>query len=288
MSFETRPMTAADAQDVAQVHIAALEVLERQAGNEPETWSEAATERFLVGMRRFVEVDPGGAWVAEDDQGVVGMAEAVRRDSFWGLAMLFVHPRGQSQGVGRALLDRTLEYAEGATVRMIMSSEDPRAMRRYSRAGLSINPGVMLEGTVDHALLPTDLPGRVGSADDLDFVAEVDATIGRARRDDVAFLLDNGAVLEIVEVGQRRGFGLHREGRMAMLGATDEDTAAAVFRRMLAASGEHKIQLWCLTARQDWAVRVGLDARLAVKPSGPLFVSGMDVPGPWIPSGWYF
>ena len=75
---------------------------------------------------------------------------------------------------------------------------------------------------------------------------------------------------------------------MTMLSATDNETAAAVFWRMLAGSGQHKIQLWCLTAGQDWAVRVALDARLTVKPSGPLFVSGMQPPGPWIPSGWYF
>lgn len=288
MSFDVRPMTLADLDDVARVHHAAEEQLERQAGIEPEPWTDAASQRFLAGMRRFVEVDQDGAWVAEDDHGVVGMAEAVRRGSFWGLSMLFVHPRGQSQGVGRQLLGKTLEYADDADVRMIMSSEDPRAIRRYSRTGLSINPAVLVEGTVHRATVPADLPGRTGTAQDLELVAEVDATIGRARQNDAAFLLDSDAVLEIVDDGPRRGFGLHRKGSIAMLGATDNETAAAVFWRMLAGSAEHKIQLWCLTARQDWAVRVALDARLTVKPSGPLFVSGTRPPGPWIPSGWYF
>ena len=113
-------------------------------------------------------------------------AEAVRRGGFWGLSMLFVHPRGQSRGVGRQLLDKTLRYAEGADVRMILSSEDPRALRRYSRAGLSLHPGVLVEGTVDSATIPADLNGRTGSAEDLGLADEVDATIGRARRDDVA------------------------------------------------------------------------------------------------------
>lgn len=288
MSFDIRPMTLADLEDVAQVCQAAEHQLERQAGTEPEPWTDAASQRFVAGMRRFVEVDPDGAWVAEDDQGVVGMAEAVRRRNFWGLSMLFVHPRGQSQGVGGQLLGKTLEYGEGADVRMIMSSVDPRAIRRYSRAGLSINPAVQVAGTVDGAMIPADLPGRKGSAADLELVADVDATIGRARRDDAASLLDHDAVLEIVDDGRRRGFGLHREGRMAMLGATDDETAAAVFWRMIAGSGEHSIELWCLTAAQDWAVRVALEARLTVQPSGPLFVSGMQPPGPWIPSGWYF
>ena len=272
-----------------EVNRAADEQLERAAGNEPEPWSETGTERFLTGMRRFIDLDPRGAWVAEDASGIVGMAEAVRRGGFWGLSMLFVHPRAQSQGIGRALIGKTLDYADGADVRMIMSSEDPRAIRRYSRAGLSINPGVMLEGTVDRRALPGNLPGRAGSADDLDLVAGVDEMIlGRARRDDAAFILDGGGELEIVEHGSGRGFGIQRDGRIMMLGATDTETAATVLWRLLAAGGEHKIEQWCLTAGQDWAVRVALEARLTVKPGGSLFVSGMALPGPWIPSGWYF
>ena len=151
MSFDVRPMQLDDLDGVLEVNRAGDEQLERAAGNEPEPWTEAGTQRFLTGMRRFIELDPDGAWVAEDDSGIVGMAEAVRRGGFWGLSMLFVHPRAQSQGIGRALIGKTLEYAEGAHVRMIMSSEDPRAIRRYSQAGLAINPGVMLEGTVDRA-----------------------------------------------------------------------------------------------------------------------------------------
>ena len=282
-------MTLDDLTGVIAVHDAAWEQLLRQAGLDPDfPRSDVGFQRFHAGMRRFVELDPGGAWVAEDDEGLVGMAEAVRRGDFWGLSMLFVHPRAQSLGVGRQLLDRTLQYAEGAQVRMIMSSEDPRAMRRYSRAGLAIHPGVQIEGTVDRATVPSDLPGRTGSAEDLDLVAQVDAGIGRARRDDVAFMLENGGVLEIIDDGSRRGFGVHRDGGIIMLGAADEETAALVFWRMLAASGGHKVEQWCLTARQDWAVRVALDARLTVTPSGSMFTSGMHPPGPWIPSGWYF
>lgn len=289
MDIQTRPMTLADLTDVIAIHDAAVEQLVRQAGLDPDPpRSDVAYQRFLAGMRRFVELDPGGAWVAVDDEGLVGMAEAVRRGDFWGLSMLFVHPRAQSRGVGRQLLQRTLEYAEGAQVRMIMSSEDPRGMRRYSRAGLSIHPGVQIEGKVDRATLPRHIPGRTGSAGDLDLVAEVDAAIGRARRDDAAFVLDNGGVLEIVEDGPRRGFGIHRDGGIIMLGAIDEETAALVFWRMLAASGDHKVWQWCLTAGQDWAVRAAVEARLTVKPSGSIFTSGMEPPGPWIPSGWYF
>lgn len=288
MSIEIRPMTLDDVEQVSAVVQAANDAEERQAGREPEPRTEEQEQRFHEGMRRFVERDPGGAWVAADDGSVVGMAEAIRRDHFWGLSMLFIEPGRQAQGIGRRLLDKTLEYAEGSTVRMIMTSEDPRALRRYSAAGLAIHPAVKAEGTLDRTAIPADLPGRTGTIDDLEFAVAVDATLDRDRSEDIAFLLEHKTQMEIVDEGSRRGFALHREGRPAMLGATDDETAATLLWRVLAAHTKDKVELYCLTAGQDWAVRVALAARLSVSGSGPLFVSGMQPPGPWLPSGWYF
>ncbi len=287
MSVTIRPMQLDDVEAVAAVTTAANDEADREAGREPHVATPEQRARFRGGMRRFVEVDPDGAWVAEDDQGVVAMAEAIRRNTFWGLSMLFVHPRGQSRGIGRQLLDKALAYAEGADVRMIMTSEDPRALRRYSAAGLSIHPAVKAEGKIDRTAIPADLKGREGAAEDLDLVAAVDAGLGRDRTDDVAFLLDDGGRLEIVDEGPCRGFGVHREGRVLLLGATDTDTAATLLWRMLVHAGDDA-ELYCLTAAQDWAVRVALAARMSVSGGGPLFASGMQPPQAWLPSGWYF
>lgn len=291
MSIEIRPMRPDDIDAAGDVVVAADAAADAAAGREHTPPPPEEVESFRAGTRRFIEVDPGGAWVAEDDDGVVGMAEAIRRGAFWGLSMLFVHPRAQSQGTGRRLLDKTLEYAQGSDVRMIMTSEDPRALRRYSRAGLAIHPAVEATGIVDRSKIPADLPGRDGSADDLDLVGAVDATLGRDRTDDVAAVLAHGGgQLHVVANGDRRGFGVQRGARITMVGATDDETAAAMLWRMLAAvEPKDKAQVWCLTATQDWAVRVGLEAGLSVRGAGPLFVSGLDrPPGPWIPSGWYF
>jgi predicted GNAT family acetyltransferase len=240
-------------------------------------------------MERFVERDPEGAWVAVEDDTVVGMAEAIRRGRFWGLSMLFVHPAHQSRGIGRRLLDRALTYAEGSRVRMIMTSPDPRALRRYSRAGLAIHPAVEAEGMVDRAAIPADLPGRTGDVTDLDLVEHVDrTTLGRSRAEDVEHMVKHGIAMEVVDTGAGRGFALHRRDRLRLLGATDEQTAALLLWRCLAAT-DGKAQVWCMTAAQDWAVRVALEARLKVVAAGPLFVDGLDrPPGPWLPSGWYF
>ena len=101
--------------------------------------------------------------------------------------MLFVHPEFQSRGVGRRLLEAAGSYAAGATQRMIESSPDPRALRRYFLAGLAMHPTAEMEGQADRRTIPRSLPGRDGDEGDLELVAEVEAQLGRSRTEDVAF-----------------------------------------------------------------------------------------------------
>jgi GNAT superfamily N-acetyltransferase len=273
---------------VVAVVDAADAAAERAAGRAPEEHTDEQRAYFRTGMERFIHRDAEGAWVAVAGDRVVGMAEAIRRGPFWGLSMLFVDPEHQSAGIGRGLLAGALTYAEGADVRMIMTSPDPRALRRYSAAGLAIHPAVEANGTVDRATIPADLPGRPGDLADLDLVGEVDSRLRGSRAEDVEFLVKHGSRLEVVDSGGGRGFAVHRNNRVSLMGATDENTAAHLVWRVLAET-EGKAHIWCMTAAQDWAVKVALAGRMEVSPSGPLFVDGLDrPPGPWLPSGWYF
>lgn len=281
-------MIGGDIDGVIAVVDAAREAASRRADRDPDIPTDEQRVYFRTGMERFVRRDPGGAWVAAHGDTVVGMAEAIRRGSFWGLSMLFVAPAWQNKGVGRRLLDAALGYACGAAVRMILASSDPRALRRYASAGLAIHPAVEAGGTIDRTAIPTDLPGRPGDTTDLDLVADVDSGLRGSRAEDVEFLLSAGARVEIVDSGPDRGYAVYRRNRLLMLGATDEGTAAKVLWRFLAESDD-KVEIWGLTAAQDWAVKVGLAARLKVAGAGALFIDGRDhPPGPWVPSGWYF
>jgi len=254
----------------------------------PAPPSRASEESARAAHARFVARDGPGAWVAESHGRVVGVAESIRRGDFWGLSMLFVHPDFQSRGVGRRLIEAGLGYAAGARVRMIQSSPDPRAMRRYALAGLAMHPAVEVRGTPDRRAVPASLTGRAGSAADLDIVAAVEAELGRDRADDAAFLLQDPDVrLDVVDSGGRRGWVLWRAGRLIMLGATDEGTAASLLWRFLAGN-DGDVSVSGLTAAQDWAFSVAHAAHLTLASSGAMFVDGMHVPGPWIPSGWYF
>jgi hypothetical protein len=75
--------------------------------------------------------------------------------------------------------------------------------------------------------------------------------------------------------------------QVCALGATDEQTAAVLLWRFLGGS-EGEALAYGLTAAQQWAFAVVHEARLTVRVGGALFVDGMVIPGPWIPSGWYF
>jgi GNAT superfamily N-acetyltransferase len=282
-------MAVTDAVAVAAVVEAANADADRRAGRATRERSPAQRRDFQSAMVRFVERDPQGAWVAEaDGERVVGMAQSIRRHGFWGLSMLFVDPAWQSRGVGRALLDHTLVSAEGASVRMIVSSSDPRALRRYWAAGLRLHPGAEAAGAFDRSTLPTDLPGRVGDGDDLDLVASVDAGLRGSRAEDVGFLLSLGAVMDVVDRPSGRGYALRSDDRLQLLGATDEDTAKLLVWRFLASVQATATLPW-LTAAHSWAVDVAMTAGLTVQPRGALFVDGMDAPPvPWLPSGWFF
>ncbi len=287
--WDLRPMAVDDVEAVMAVVEAADAALAEAGQLPPRTPpSEAQLQASRVGHTRFVQRDGPGAWVAVSNGRVVGVAESVRRGSFWGLSMLFVHPEFQSRGVGGQLLDAALGYAAGATQRMIQSSPDPRAMRRYFLAGLAMHPTAEMGGQPDRLAIPRSLPGRDGDEGDLELVAEVELQLGRSRTEDVAFALSDGrGRLDVVDSGPGRGWMLWRRDRLVMLGATDERTAAVLLWRFLAGSEGH-ILVNGLTAAQQWAFDVLHRAHLTAQIHGSLFVDGMAVPVSWIPSGWYF
>ncbi len=124
--WDLRPMALEDV-EAAMAVVEAADAAQAEAGQLPPRTppSDAQLEASRVGHARFVQRDGPGAWVAVSEGQVVGVAESVRRESFWGLSMLFVHPEFQSRGVGGQLLEAAVGYAAGATQRMIESSPAP-------------------------------------------------------------------------------------------------------------------------------------------------------------------
>jgi hypothetical protein len=171
---------------------------------------------------------------------------------------------------------------------MILTSLDPRALRRYSRAGPAIHPVVEAEGIVDRSAIPTGLPGRPGDDADLDLVAGVDAGLRGSRVEDVEFLLSSGARMWVADRDGGRGYVATRDGPLLMLGATDEVTASGLLSWYLSET-PGKVSVWHLTAQQDWGGAGGA-VRAAVRGAGGSAVRLGPGPaaGSLGPSGCYF
>jgi GNAT superfamily N-acetyltransferase len=278
---EIRPMRP---EDVAAAEAVARSALWQghPAADDPET--VARGQRRVAHLQR---TDPGGAWVADAGDGLVGMALALVREGIWGLSLFAVASEHQGKGIGRELLEAAFGHGADARGHLILSSESPAAMRRYARLGLELRPCVAAAGIPDPARLSPN--GAVDAG--VDGIAVADA-IGRAVRGaghgpDLAVALeDPGTHLLLVE---DRAFALTRRDRISLVAGLDDAAATRVLHAALAALPPGATAtVDFLTAGQDWAVRTCLDAGLALSPDGPFFTGGDLGPlRPYIPSGAY-
>jgi GNAT superfamily N-acetyltransferase len=267
-------MEAADLDRVDDIHVAAF----RHEGPRPAF--------FRGRLEHLLATDPEGAFVAEADGELAGVAMATRRDGLWGLSLLAVDPATEARGIGTALTARTLEYARPGDARMILSSTDPRAQRVYARAGLMPRPALRAAGVVTAKPAPSPRV-RAGGDADLGFCDDVDAVArGFRRRADLEFMLGMGSSLWIADGGDGRGYALAQPERLVTLAATDAATARDLLAQALAGAGQGEFDVSWLTGGQDWAYRTLFEAGLAVEPYGPIWVAG-DVPplANYLPNG---
>jgi GNAT superfamily N-acetyltransferase len=251
--------------------------------------------RTAAGHHRMCDAlatDPDGCWVAEDADGLAGVAIALRRGGFWLLSLLAVRLGVQGTGIGRELLDAALRTREGATTGLILASQDPRALRRYQTAGFRPHPSYEAEGKVDRTALPA--ASDVGHVRDADLDRDVEPLHDLVRRlrgappgPELAELAERPGRRLLVTDEPARGFVLLRDGSPMWLAADDEDTA----RRLLwagLAEGTGTVTVGWLTARQQWAIDVCLRARLELWAGPSVCHWGEDAPfAPYLPSGAY-
>jgi GNAT superfamily N-acetyltransferase len=247
--------------------------------------------RAIRGQARIAHLqatDPDGCWVAERDGEVVALALALVRDDVWGLSLFAVRPGLQGQGIGRRTLEPALAYAEGRRGAIILSSPDPRAMRRYVRAGFRIRPCLTAAGQINRSRLPAGLRARPGDpeADRAVLDAASRHVRGASHGPDHAAIAAAGGRLLVLG---DRGFAYHREGSPVLLAARDDEAAADLLWSCLAAGpAGASVHVDFISEHNDWAVAVALDAGLALSPDGPVFVRGETGPlAPYLPSGAY-
>jgi GNAT superfamily N-acetyltransferase len=249
---------------------------------------DVRADRARLRIAHLQRTDPEGAWVAESDGEIVGLALALVREGVWGLSLFGMRPDHQGKGTGRTLLDATLRYAEGCRGAIILSTTDPRAMRRYALAGFELRPCVTFAGIVDRSAIPAGLRSRPGTAaQDRELCDAVSRHVrGAAHGPDLEALEAVGCSLLVHDDG---GWAAVRDGSPALVAARDEAIATDLLWNALAAGAPGEtVHVDFIAAGHDWAVQTCLAARLAISPDGPLFVRGDVGPfAPYLPSGAY-
>ncbi len=274
-------MVEADAAAALETTVAAFDDLARRFDEPPEPPPDPAVA--LIRYRHLIRTDPAGAWVVEDEHGIGGCALALRREDVWGLSLLIVRPDLQSSGVGRELLARAHDYADGARGRIILSSQDPRAIRAYSRLGLQAHPCFWATGTPRGVVDPGVT--RAGAAADIPFTEVVDRHVrGAAHGVDIEAQLQMGSTLLVSE----RGYAmLSPTGGLRLLAALDEDGARALLRTTFARAGDGEASAEWLSSAQQWAIEECRDAGLELRTNrGAVFLAGDVGPfSPYLPNG---
>jgi GNAT superfamily N-acetyltransferase len=281
-----RPLLPADVPGADAVGWGALSTLIPEEFHPDD--AELRASRGQARIAHLQATDPEGCWVAECDGEIVALALALVREDVWGLSLFAVKPGLQGQGIGRRTLEPALAYAEGRRGAIILSSVDPRAMRRYFRAGFRLRPCVATAGEINRSRLPAGLRSRPGHLEaDRDVL---DAASRRARGashgPDLEAIVGAGGQLLVLD---DCGFAFHRAGSPILLAATDDEAAADLLWSCFADGPPGApVHVDFISERNDWAVAVSLDAGLALTPDGPVFVRGETGPfAPYLPSGAY-
>jgi RimJ/RimL family protein N-acetyltransferase len=276
-----RPMREDDVVDADRV---CVDVLYSPFPGEDEPVRAA---RQHARIAHLLATDPGGCWVAEHEGRVQGVALSLIREHVWGFSLFGIAEELQGRGLGRALFARCWAYGAKARGHIVLSTTNPAAMAVYARTGLPVRPCLAAAGIPDLSRAP-QLDGVEDAGEAGIPLADV---IGRELRGaghgrDLPVPMAHGARLLVY---QDRAFALARGGNIVMVGARDAEAAQRMLWALFATAGPGAtVNVDFLTAGQDWALPVCLDARLALSPDGPMFAGGTLGPmAPYIPSGAY-
>jgi GNAT superfamily N-acetyltransferase len=255
----------------------------RRAWPEPQLRPAERGAMWAERTRHLVSHDPGGCWVAERDDQLLGVVVSFVREQLWLLASYAVLPDAQGLGLGKALLAPALEHGRGCLRGMLNASSDPRALRRYHDAGFTLYPQMFLRGTPDRTAIPVVENVREGGEGDLDLMNSVDRQIrGSAHGPDHEILMRQ-LRLVVCETRSAQGYAYVDEG-VALLAATDRRTASRLLWEAIA-SAESELMVGHVTPENSWAVDVGLAARLELHQEGFLALRNMRPPAPYLAHG---
>jgi GNAT superfamily N-acetyltransferase len=287
--IEVRPVVEADLAALERLSdetfIEADRLSRRVSEPEPVPRSPTGSAAWIDRMHFLISTDPGGCWLAEDEGQPVGFAFSQNRGPIWYLATYGVLPTHQGRSVGKALMDAALEHAEDRPG-LFSATVHPGATRRYRLAGFSLHPQLRMVGTVDRSTLPGITGLEEGEPADIEWMDRLDEQVrGAGHGPDHRYLLERTPLVVIRASGSQGYVYVDANGRgPLLLAAADRSTAETLLWEALASSSG-RVLVNCITTANEWAVDVGLAARLDIGQEGYLAIRGMALPEPYLPSG---
>lgn len=286
-----RPMRPADVPEAEELSAESFLAVDRETTSAhlpvPERRPASRAAAWIARTSHFLSTDPGGCWVAASGDAMVGFAVSFRRELGWFLASYAVRPSLRGSGIGKPLLDAALGHSVGCLRGMLAASDDPRAFRRYHAAGFTLHPQLLLHGVVDRSTLPVVSHVRDGTPSDFELMDSVDR---RCR--DAAHGVDHEVLAftyRLLVLDRTTGSGyayVDQSGSPALVAATNRRSAAALLWEALGSSSPGAmVSVPHVTAANDWAVTVGMAARLSVATRGYLALRGMKPPMPYLHHG---
>ena len=242
---ELREAAAADIPAMLEVFFEADEELRASDGRPPR---QRETERLRPWFEHHLRHDRATSIVAEDHGRVVAYGVVMVRTRSGFLSELFVAPRWQGRGLGRAVLRECLARAPFERMATCTDAIQPVSTGLYASIGLAPRtPIYVLTGPLDPGALPGPRPGAttaplaVGAVDALDrsalgYQRPVDhaAWVTEGRRG-LTFLDDDGVLA---------GYGyVHPNGRLGPVLAVDPadlPAFAGELVRSIAGAGDYR------------------------------------------------
>ena len=286
-----RPAREADLEAMAAITAASYHEVDARTFHrswpDPLPRGTSRNASWIHRTRHTLATDPEGCWVAEVDGAVVGGAISRVRELMWILASFAVQPDQQGHGIGLQLLAAAMHHGRGCLRGMFAASADPGAVRRYRLAGFTLHPQMFLTGVVDRDAIPVVERVREGSAGDIDLLNSIDRqTRGAAHLSDHEVLLAQFRLI-VSDRGNGQGYAyVDDTGSPQLLAATSRRTATDVMWEALGSSAAGStVSVRHVTAVNEWAIDVGMAARMSLHQSGYLCLRQMKPPAPYLHHG---
>lgn len=212
------------------VFFTAIDDLDGRRGRVPQPRSPATIRMHLD---HLLDTDPASCIVADDHGRVVAFGIVMRRGAEAFLSFLFVVPRWQARGLGRAVLAACLRGA-GAFEHLATCAEadQPVSTGLYASLGLAPRtPIYLLRGVVADEVLPVLPEGIQAAPVDIGAASGLDRQLlGYERPGDHAFWAGGERVgwAFLAGDGALLGYGYaHRSGRVGPVAAADPELLPA-------------------------------------------------------------